>query len=377
MSDEDKQEAAPGKKGQRVTDREKAQVEPIPKKAEFFEWLEKLFDGSTQFPEKLDARVVTGSRCEKLGPLIKQIVYGPKEIKPTKEKIVALSNELLFLMQRDCDIQRKQVVYGVFVSHFSRETEYYERWLIRCQPQGVHGGDGEPREDDEEKPSAEDAFSTHVLRHQERMSGLQIATVEGLLDRMDRILERQDARIEKQDARIERQNEMLEKALSLEADREERRRWGDMKIRGVEKALDMGLGLAPPLLNQLMGKSVLPTNDTSETIALKNFFKLKENGGLLTKEQTNKAFGVYEENPPHQLIVPGVLSTDQAKLLFDVANCTIPPEHLDRLLPGGDMTVSGDQLVALQMNCGFTPEQLMPLQLIFENRMKLRMAAAK
>lgn len=346
--------------------REKSQVEAVPRRPDFFEWLERLFDGA-QFPEKLETRVVQGKNFERLGPMIKQIIFPPKAVKPTKEMLVALSNELLFLMQRDCDIQRKSVVYGVHCAHFSRDNDFYERWLHRATPSPLRANDGIARDDAEEEQTQDARFSSQVLTHHERLFQLYGGGFEGLLDRFDRVLERQETRIIKQDERIEKLSEMLERSLSLEAERAEKREWNQLKIRSVEKALDLGLAIAPPLVNQIAGKQVIPTNDSSEAITLRGFFKKTSEGGSLTEEQAVKAFGTDDGKP-------GILSFDQAKLLWDVAHCKASPDELDKLLPGGGLAVTPEQFVALQTMCGFAQEQIAPLYLLFQNRMKHKAA---
>lgn len=359
---------------------ERPTVEPIPKREDFFLWLEKLFfdePEAFQFPEKIEVRVVSGKHHERLGPMIKQLLFGPgQQQKPTRTKLVELSNEILHRVQRDCDIQRKQTVYGVHVAHFARETDFYERYLIRCNPSAVHASEGAPREG-EEDDSQGGKFVNQVMSHHEKMFSLYGGAFEGLLDRMDRVLERQEGRIEKQDARIEKMSEVLEKALSLEAERAEKREWQQLKIKAAEKGLELGAALAPPLLNSLMAKkgesALAPTTapgESLEALTLRNFFRKDTEGGMLTQEQANIAFGLYSEQPPHDLVKPGVLSMEQAKVLWDVAYGNASADALDSLLPGGPHAVTGEQLMALQSKCGFSMEQLAPLQMIFEARMK-------
>lgn len=352
-------------------------VEPIPKREDFFLWLEKLFfdePEAFQFPEKIEVRVVSGKHHERLGPMIKQLLFGPgQQQKPTRTKLVEISNEILHRVQRDCDIQRKTMVYGVHVAHFAREADFYERYLLRCNPSAAHQSEGSPR-DGEDDDSQGGKFVNQVMSHHEKMFSLYGGAFEGLLDRMDRVLERQEGRIEKQDARIEKMSEVLEKALSLEAERAEKREWQQLKIKAAEKGLELGAALAPPLLNSLMAKGKTTTGEPDgeglEALTLRNFFKKDTEGGMLTQEQANIAFGLYSETPPHDLVKPGVLSMEQAKVLWDVAYGNAPAAALDSLLPGGNFAVTGEQLMALQSKCGFSMEQLAPLQMIFEARMK-------
>jgi hypothetical protein len=352
---------------------ERKEVEPSPKDLQFFEWLEKLFYVDAQSPEKIDVRVVSGKHHERLGPSLIRRDYGPsKESKPSKTKLVTLSNEILFAVQRDCDIQRKSLVYAVSAWDFTRGDDPYERWLLRRQPgtmfQGEGGARGGGGGGDDADETAEQKLIAQMMRHHETMFGLYGGGFEGLLDRMDRILERQDSRIKEQDDRIAKQNEMMERALSMEEERAEKRAWAQLKAKGAEKMLDMAVAIAPPLLNQLVGKTVVETKETAESITLKEFFKTADKGGKLTQEQSNKAFGRYSDKEPYDLIEPGVLTLGQAKLLFDVAHCNIPSDELDKLMPDGPLAISMEQIMKLQTSCGLAPEQIMPIGALFEAR---------
>lgn len=367
MSDP-KQTLADKERAKLLDTRDKTDIEPIPKSPALFEWLEKLFDGGSQFPEMISCRVVTGRNYERLGASIKQIIFPPKATKPSRGELVALSNELVGLMQRDADIQRKRVVYGMHVSHKMRDPDFYERYLYPCNPSPLHAGEGVPRPEEDDSPAdrtIEAQFAVQAMGHQERMFALYGGGFEGLLDRMDRINEQQAQAILKKDERIEKLTDMLERALSHEEERREKREWSLLKIRSVEKAVELGLAIAPPLLNQIAGKKLIETSDSQEALTLRNFFKKKSEGGLLTEEQAVLAFGSDDGKP-------GVLAYDQIKLLFDVAHCRAPAEELDKLLPGGPLEITNEQVAALTMRCGFTVEQLVPLHLTFEARMKRR-----
>ncbi|KKW46509.1 MAG: hypothetical protein UY96_C0003G0012 [Parcubacteria group bacterium GW2011_GWB1_56_8] len=86
---------------------------------------------------------------------------------------------------------------------------------------------------------------------------------------------------------------------------------------------------------------------------------------MLTKEQADKAIGIWDET--NQCISkPGVLSQGQSQILFQVAYGQAPPEELDKLLPGGILAVSMEQLARLQQI--FPLEQIAPLMLIFQSR---------
>ena len=374
--------------------KEKTQIEPIPKDEKFFVWLEKLFDGAGQYPEKIEVRVVSGRHNERLGPMIKQIVYSPqaresakesvKETKtgdkgrnsgkPSREDLVAMSNELLYLCQRDCDQARRPTTYGVHVAHFLREVDFYERWIMALRPQGVHapkdGDDVAGLEEEESSGTLQHRYALQMQQHHERMFNLYGGAYEAFIDRQDKALERSAAVEERLRAANERLFDMVEKLASNAHVRAQEMQWNDMKIRSVEKGIELAINLAPPLLSQLTGKKPLATQESAESLTLKTFFKRDDAGGKLTIAQADKAFGKYDND---NLITPGVLSTEQAKLLWDVAHCTAPVDDLDRLLPGGSLAVGQEQVFQLQQI--FPMEQIAPIIALIGMRMQNRMQA--
>jgi hypothetical protein len=371
----------------------KTQIEPVPKDQKFFEWLETLFNGVDQYPERIDTRVVKGQHYATLGPMVKQLIYAPQaresakestketktgdkgrnSSKPSREDLVALSNELLYRCQHDCDNQRRPTTYGVLAAHFMREVDFYDRWLIHLKPQGIYAPKAGEDEGDEEAETGSPLFRAQLqhLSHGERMFSLHTAAIEAIVDRQDRALERAGANEEKLRSANERLLEIVEKLQSNAHVRAQEMQWNDMKIRSVEKGLELAINLAPPLLNQLTGKKTVATQETAESLTLKTFFKRDDAGGKLTIEQADKAFGKYDND--NNLITVGVLSTEQAKLLWDVAHCTAPVDELDRLLPNGSLQVTQEQVMSLQNI--FQPEQLMPIIALIGMRMQNKMQA--
>lgn len=371
VSDDEKERKDGKTKRDAPSDRDRHHAEPIPKNEPFWKWIEALFYSipeTQHFPERLEVNPVSGRQNERLGKSIHQGLYGTnKETKPTKSRIVEISNEILFKAQRDCDIQRRRMVYGVHAWHFARGDQPYERWLLEMKPTVTFRDDGEPRER-EDMDDYEGRFSSQVLRHHESMFSLYGGGFEGLLDRMDRILERQDVRIERQDSRIETLLNSIEALRSSEEDRVRQRKWDDLKILGAQRSMEMGFALAPPLLNRLAGRQLVPARETPETVTLKNFFRPKDEGGEMTQDQLDLVFGRYGKEPPHDEISPGVLTLEQGQILWKVSVCELPPDALDDLMPGGKHAITQKQVSDLMTRCKLTLSQLAPLKLIFEQR---------
>lgn len=383
-------------------EKEKKKVEPknpdpVLKSKDLFDWLEPLFNGEDQFPERIDVRVVTGRHGERLGPMIHQYIYKPAEYAPTpsangrpkpgREALVKLANEVMHRCQRDCDQQRRRVTYSAMACHFSREADFYARFLIDLQPGGTYRYDKDGKREVEDpgyefddeggRLPVHERFSGQALQHNKDMFEMYAIATGAIMERYERILNNQEIAIKERDSRIASQNDVIERALSLEEERKAKREWRELGVKMAEKAGNMGLDLAPPLVNHLIGKSVLPVTSSPEQVTLKNFFRLVKDGGQLTSEQADAVFGVWAPEPPHAMIKAGVLNLEQGQLLYRISEGQVPPEKIDDLLPGGPLQISFDQFQKITSSCGLSIDQLMPLQMLFESRMKIREQAAK
>lgn len=386
---------------QRVSDKPskdpKDKVEPVPSDKDLFEWWEGLFDGAGEFPEFINVHAVSGPQYARLGPQIEQYIYKPqiKGVKqnsegrdgedaaavvehgrPSREKIVATINRVRALCQRDCDQQRKSVVYGAHAMHFLRSEGIYSRFIFRLEPKGIHAakrGGYSTADDDEsgdEEMTPQLRYHNQKLGHDERMFNMYGAALEGAFDRLDKVLEREYMTNERLRLQNERQAEIIEKLQSNASERDRQAKWDDLKMRTVERGFNLVADLAPPLLGQLTGKSPAGIQKTPESITLDNFLKLDTQGGSLTVHQVEAAFGVYTDDEPRKLIKPGVLSDEQAHLLLHVAKCVVPADDLDRILPGGDLEITGTQQAQLMQI--FTPDQILPLGALIQSRMQRR-----
>ena len=246
------------------------------------------------------------------------------------------------------------------------DSAFYARFPVSAQPALV----GDTPDEDEDHP-VEKRFGLQMLDHGERMFEMYGGANSGLLEHYRDALRESSIEISKLRTDNADLREQLERALSAREEREERRLWNALKVKGGERALDTALALMPPLVNKFLGEKVMDSKDTPETLALKPYFKVVAEGGLLSEEQREVIFGKFGDKPPFDQIAAGILSLDQGRILFQVASCEIPADELDRLLPGGDLAVTPDQLSALTSS-GLSMAQLMPLQILFDDRLKKR-----
>jgi hypothetical protein len=368
-------------------------IEPTPKRTDFFNWLEQLFDGPTEMPEKIEVCSVKGRSCEIVVKLIHTYTFLPegkepekKETgeeagkehgkkngkpdrrrggKPSREDLVHMSNAILDKTQTETDAVGREQRFGCHAIHFTRDSQPYSRFLIRCSPQTVK----DPEDEDEETGAGGlvKRYSEQFLGHHERQFNLGNELILGLVDRQNRELERMSRELGDQRMATRVAQEQNEKLQSLAIDREMAREWNKLKVDAARDGMNLFMGLAPPIINQLAGKKVIKTDETPESFTLKAFFKTDKEGGRLTQAQANAAFGIYDDTPDNNLTKPGVLRHEQVRTLIDVATCVVSADKLDDLIPpDGAIAISVEQMLALQNI--FTHEQLAPLFVLFQSR---------
>lgn len=381
MSDTEDTDDPPRPNGKRrPTDRDKALVESLPVDEELFSWLEALFYGDPEpahFPEKIDLHVMEGKSKRSFGQCLKIFPFAPKkapskkaqeeagvqymgENKPNKEKLVALCNQIVGIMKRDADSSGHSQTYGICAWHGSLSDEPYDRTTRNYKPRGLYKSENGVEEDE---VSDERRYFLKMQEEQREMVTLVGSIWEGSTDRDHRTIEAQRVRIAYLERRVEELTERLERALSLELEREERRQSLALKNRVADRSFTLVENYAPLLLPKLLGMPPQATQ-MSELMVLKKFFLGADEGGQLTNEQILATFGW--DHKTEKFVCPGILTEEQAQILFRVANELDPVADLDKLNPGMPAGITTDQIARLQQV--FKVEQLLPLFEVFQRR---------
>lgn len=382
MSDDTDDESTPKSNKKDPPDRSAA-VTPVIKDQAIFEFLESLFYGDPepeQFPERVELNIVSGRYSAKIEATIWVRPYAPIRAtgeavkrgagaaKPSREQLVALSNLLLEKMRRDCDEAGHARGYAVHAWSSSKSDGPYMVHPKRMSPSGRYAK--KSGDDDEEDGAPLTRDQKYVLQMMSQMKArdeLQFEMITGLIDRYSRDKDRDSNEIDRLHRKLAEKNDQLERALSLELDREERRDAAKMRRQIAEKGWQAVETYGPMLVGSLMKKPVVDgtVEPSSEVEALRDFLKTKEEGGQMTLQQAHDAFGDWNAETG-ELNVPGVLQPEQSMVLVQVANGKLPLDKIDELMPGGPLEITMEQGIRL-MNV-FGP-QLAPLQKIIAARM--------
>src|SRR3990167_4458504 len=99
--------------------KDRVQVNPEPVRPELFSFIERLFDGSDQKPERIELKQAFGASASKYGQQIDLWEFKPNVVKPEREAIVALSNKIVDLAQQNCNAIGKRHRYAVLAKHYA------------------------------------------------------------------------------------------------------------------------------------------------------------------------------------------------------------------------------------------------------------------
>lgn len=355
----------------RPSSKDRTQVIPEPARPDLFEFLEKLFDGSENQPDKIELRQAYGPGASKYRKLVIQKDYKPNSAKPSREFLVGLSNELLNIAQNDCNEVGKPQKYGILSKCFKKSNEYYGCFTVSLKPtQPAMDGDEHGTSDDDEDPVAGDrrranALLDHSLGHMkqsdenERWRQEQFSSATGdLLEKYQNLLQitmQQNLEMQKEHRELYK---LADDALSRKADRELAAEMQKFKIGMMENGFQFLQQMAPVVVNRLNGKEASAGEASAESIAIQTFLK------GLTNEQGAALFGEIVDGKPQG---GGVFTNDQVGIFWRVANLTDPPSALDQLF-AGPTAISEEQIVKAQTVVSM--QQFGPLFALFINRQK-------
>lgn len=350
--------------------RDKTQVVPAPARPELFEFIERLFEGNDQKPERIELRQAYGQGARQYGTTIIHKEFRANAPKPTREQMVTMSNEFLNAAQQNCDALGKKHHYAIVARHFAKSDGYYAAYLVSMVPKqrpGDHeaylnGEEDEGATGDEKRRNALLDYSLAHLKEgneNRRWEQDQFSTAIGnLFERYESIIEKSFARIEHLESRYLDFFKASEEALSKKQERELAAEREKFKMAMMQSGFEFLKQMAPVAVNQLTGKQTIPTEKTAESIAVHSFLE------GLTEQQGVGLFGEIRDGMP----AGGIFTPAQAAIFFAVAACKAPPSELDRLLDGGDHAIESEQLMKAQTVV--SAQQFMPLVALVMNRKK-------
>ena len=343
--------------------RDRVQVQPHTDNEALCDFLEASFSQEV-FPDRITVQTVAGVGCKQRGTALKTYPYKPNVPKPTRENLVALSNEISALAQNDCEGIGKPQRYGVHVWNAAQSEAPVSRLLLPKRPKGLIDADGDSISFEEEgghDKHVHDAFK-QVHEHNrfmiEQFHESLGALVDRFTSRMDTIEDRNEKLTEKNFTLIER----LEDFVSKDHVRKMDMAMQELKVSAIKEGIDTVKSLLPVLINQATGKQTIPTSETTESIAVKNFLS------SLTNEQTLELFGW--SNEKSEFVQAGIFDSDQTTLFTSISKCEVSGDNIDNLVASFRPDQIGRAQAILRAS------QYIPLFAITTERQKRKDAAA-
>ena len=323
----------------------RTQVVPIAERPDLFEFLEGIF-GNEKYPEKIELRQMKGRGFAQKGPIVKLWPYKPSQPKPTREQLVAQSNECLSLSQSDCDGIGRPQVYGVLAYHFATADDYFGRKLIPMRPKSVASKDEDDEFDDDDLPSekiAKKQLVADMLLHYRFMFDKTLLHYQSSIERLQHQIERRDEKLDQAWDRIIVNMEKMETLLDRKQERDFALRREEMKLGVIQEGVELVKGFLPPILSAVMPEKVAAS---AEALTVRQFLE------SVTPEQGTKAFGYDEAAKDFR---GGIFTADQGRALLQIAMGQSTSEQIDGLIS----SIAPEQMVAAQQIFG--PQQLGPL----------------
>lgn len=354
-------------------DLKKGPVSPV--NEDLFNFLDNLFTGEGEFPERIELRTVTGRNKDQYGQQLWQKIFKSGSSKPSRERVVMFTNEIIHRARMRTDATKKECVYVIGAMHHARHDDFYEVHMLTVKPRKnwVNGENGEGAEggDDEDMPFST-RYNMQMLGHHNQWSSMVMGFMEGLVDRSDRQAAFAFSQLERLQARNIELLEVNMRLVQADDERHERMEKSKMWRENISKGLDMAWGILPPMLSSFKGNNAgwNAGMETSESYTLREFFKDKTDGGKLTKGEFEKIFGKLSEDG-QQVLEAGVLSIPQGKLLAGIASKETSPDRLDDLLPNGPLEITKEQVMSIAES-GIPIEVLAPLKMLLDVRMAKR-----
>jgi hypothetical protein len=387
------EEGRRGKKGKASNGEPPASLEtPTVRDQRIFDWLEAVFYGiddeePEQNPERISLDIVSGRASQTVESTVWEQQYAaikaiPEEStkrsarygKPNKERLVALSNFILNQMQDNCDECGRKRTYALHAWSFNRAERPYMQLLRTLQPKGRKPVKAELLDDEDldldgEPLSHDRRFILRLFAETQKMFAMNSEVMVQIVDRFNRNEERLMTENDRLHRTITQKNEQLERSLSLQDERDEKREWRRLRREMAEKTWDAVETYGPLLAGKLLsGKKPAPhPSDAADIEVLRKFLRTTDEGGSLTPQQLITALGDWNKEG---CVKPGILAPVQALILVHVAQGNTAPSDLDKLLPGGEHAIEARQFMALQGV--FSPEQLEPLRDMITRRMTQR-----
>jgi len=325
--------------------KDRVQVNPEPVRPELFSFIERLFDGSDQKPERIELKQAFGASASKYGQQIDLWEFKPNVVKPEREAIVALSNKIVDLAQQNCNAIGKRHRYAVLAKHYAKSDSYYAAFVLAMNPKQIAPDKYDPTAEDDDELTSDSKHRDNLLhyildhnkhadeheRFRQEQSSAATGDIIGSYQQLVQMLSTQNLELMREHRELFKQTD---DALSHKAERDNQIEMRKFKLGMMTDAFNYLKALTPVVVKQIQGKQPGPGERSAESMAFEAFLE------GLTENQAKALFGEYDEaQQPDGTIKRtlrgnGIFTPEQAMIFSGVARCERPLSDIDLLMDG-------------------------------------------
>jgi hypothetical protein len=353
---EDKEKSKKGKKEERPPT-----VAPEPADPRLFAFIVKHCSPSSM-PQVIELRQAWGPGGRNYGGVLTSHEFAHGVTPPSHSVMIELVNEFLDFAQNNCNELGKPTGYGVLLKNHLKSDQHYAVFYMKMRPTSrpVYDGEGDNGEIDGDVMSdaqRRDRLLAFSLKHMEeadlneRWRQEQHAKATGdIIGKYQEFVGTVTSTllgVLKENRELVKQNDEL---ASHKLERELAAKQAEFRMGMMHQGFNFLKQMVPVAVNQITGKQTIPTEQSSESIAVGSFLE------SLSKQQAEQLFGDMDaEGHP---IGNGIFTPMQTQIFAGVAQCSVPPAELEQLM-SGPTAVTESQIAKAQSV--LSQQQMMPL----------------
>lgn len=352
----DKEKSKKGKKEERPPT-----ATPEPADPRLFAFIVKHCS-SASMPQVVELRQAWGPGGRHYGGVLTSHEFNHGAPVPPHSVMIELVNEFLDFAQNNCNELGKPTGYGVLLKNHLKSDQHYAVFYMKLRPTSrpVYDGGGEDGEGDGDVMSdaqRRDRLLAFSLKHMEeadlneRWRQEQHAKATGdIIGKYQELLGMSmthNIELMKQNRELVKQTD---EAMSHKLERELAAKQAEFRMGMMHQGFNFLKQMVPVAVNQITGKQTIPTEQSSESIAVSSFLE------SLSKQQAEQLFGDMDaEGHP---VGNGIFTPTQTQIFAGVAQCNLPPAELEQLM-SGPTAVTESQIAKAQSV--LSQQQMMPL----------------
>lgn len=273
---------------------------------------------------------------------------------PTREEHAAMANQLAYVAQQHCNALHRTQLYLAVAYQFGSGDDMIGCCPIRREPDNGPSATASDMDDPFGIDGADDAigagpqammFRTWLAMMAQAHEHTRFALQAGMqaIDRANQRLSEDNALLRGAVHGAFDQQLASYKAMQQlydgDAERKVKLRYAEVGAGALEQTSNLIFAMLPGAINRIAGKEIVQVSPKSvESAVLADFLQ------SVSDDEAKAAFGYQGDSAPRLSPPECIFTREQSNLLAAIAAQHAPPDQIDRLLHGGDLEITLDQM---------------------------------